>query len=228
MTLESQSRRLYVSVPAGFFDPFEGAVEEIDLDTLQSLGFITTEGLLQTLDISAFTLVSPDKGFAVTHTEIIESSHVTGFSRQTGTPVSQIYTTLLGSIRNIAHDPPTSHVFLPDHTPDGTIGVLVFDAETDTVLTPTPVDVGAPPVDLVVARPVSPGEAGDLRVRSYDGPTGRIAITYEPGCAAAAHNIVFGPLDEVRTYGYSGQDCEIGNLGDYALFTPRPGIMVLW
>ena len=96
MTLESQNRRLYVSVPAGFFDPFDGAVEEIDLDTLQSLGFITTEGLLQTLDLSAFTLVSPEKGFVVTHTEIVESSHVTGFSRQTGTPVSQIYTTLFG------------------------------------------------------------------------------------------------------------------------------------
>ena len=63
MTLEAQNRRLYVSVPAGFFDSVEGAVEEIDLDALQSLGFITTEGLLQTLDLSAFTLVGPDKGF---------------------------------------------------------------------------------------------------------------------------------------------------------------------
>ncbi len=227
MILESQNRRLYVSVPAGFFDPFEGAVEEIDLDTLQSLGFITTEGLLQTLDLSAFTLVSPDKGFVVTHTEIIESSHVTGFSRQTGTPVSQIYTTLLGSIRNIVHDPPTSQVFLPDHTPDGTVGVLVFDAETDRILTPTPVDVGAPPVDLVVARPVSPGEAIDLRVDSIDHKTGRLSLSYLPACAAADHNLVYGPLDQVSAYAYTGQDCGIGNLGSYDGFDPGPGSVFL-
>jgi hypothetical protein len=223
MTLESQNRRLYVSVPAGFFDTFEGAVEQIDLDTLRSLRFITTEGLLQTLDLSAFTLVSPDKGFVVTHTEIVESSHVTGFSRHTGTPVSQIYTTLFGSIRNIVHDPPTSQVFLPDHTDDGTVGVLVFDAVTDEILTPTPVDVGAPPVDLVVTRPVSPGEAVDLQVDSIDHSTGRLSLSYLPACEAADHNLVYGPLDQVSAYAYTGQDCGIGNLGSYDGFDPGPG-----
>lgn len=223
MTLESRNRRLYVSVPAGFFDTFEGAVEEIDLDTLQSLGFITTEGRLQTLDLSAFTLVSPDKGFVVTHTEIVESSHVTGFSRHTGTPVSQIYTTLFGSIRNIVHDPPTSQVFLPDHTIDGTVGVLVFDAETDEILTPTPVDVGAPPVDLVVVRPVTPGEAIDLQVDSIDHSTGRLSLSYFPACEAADHNLVWGPLDQVSTYAYTGQACGIGNLGSHDGFDPGPG-----
>jgi hypothetical protein len=223
MTVEAQSRRLYVSVPAGFFDSVEGAVEEIDLDTLQSLGFITTEGSLQTLDLSAFTLVGPDKGFVVTHTEIVESSHVTGFSRQTGTPVSQIYTTLFGSIRNIAHDPPTSQVFLPDHTSDDTVGVLVFDPETDTILTPTPIDVGAPPVDLVVARPVSPGEATDLRVDSIDQATGRLSLSYSSACAAADHNVVYGPLDQVSVYAYTGQECGIGNLGSHDGFDPGPG-----
>jgi hypothetical protein len=223
MVLEPENRRLYISVPAGFFDSIEGAIEEIDLDTLRSLGFVTTEGLLQTLDLSAFTMVSPHKGFVVTHTEIVESSHVTGFSRQTGTPVSQIYTTLFGSIRSIAHDPSTSQVFLPDHTPDGTEGVVVFDAQTDTILTPAPVDVGAPPVDLVIARQVSPGEATDLRVDSIARTTGNLQLSYHPACEAADHNLVYGPLAGVSSYEYTGQLCAIGNLGSYAGFDPGAG-----
>jgi hypothetical protein len=222
MIVERDRRRLYLSVPAGFFDGVDGAVEEIDLDTLASRGFITTESSLQTLDLSGFVLVSADKGFIVTHTEIVESSHVTGFSRQTGTPVSQIYTTLFGSIRNLDYDPTTSRVFLPDSTPDGTLGVLVFHAVTDKVLTPTPVDVAGPPVDLVVARPVTPGEATDLRVNGVDPKTGRLSLNYLPACQAADHHVVFGPLAEVASYAYAGQECQIGNLGSYDDFDPGP------
>ena len=74
------------------------------------------------------------------------------------------------------HDPATSQVLLPDHTPDGTEGVLVFDAVSDAVLTHDPIDVGAPPTDLVVARPVSPGETTALRVTAFDPATGRLTL----------------------------------------------------
>jgi hypothetical protein len=92
-----------------------------------------------------------------------------------------------------------------------------------TVLTPEPIDVGVPPTDVVVARPVTPGEASGLRVESFDATTGRLTLLYEPACEAADHVVVFGPLEAVGSYGYTGVDCAIGNLGLYDAFEPGPG-----
>jgi hypothetical protein len=223
MFVEPETRRLYVSEPADFCCEHEGGIDEIDLDLLRALGHVTTEQKLQTLDLGAFTMISADEGYAVTHTEIVESTHVTAFSRETGAPTGQAYTTLFGSVRSLAHDPETSQVFFPDFTNDGTIGVVVFDSTTDETLTRAPIDAGGPPTDLVIVRPVSPGEARDLRVESFDRTTGRMSLRYEPACGAADHLIVFGPLDQVGSYAYAGQDCGIGNLGAYDAFEPGPG-----
>jgi hypothetical protein len=69
----------------------------------------------------------------------------------------------------------------------------------------------------------TPGETKDLRVTSYDRQTGQISISYTPACASRGNTIVFGPLSAVRTYGYSGQVCNIGNSGQYTSFNPGPG-----
>ena len=81
---------------------------------------------------------------------------------------------------------------------------------------------------LFVAGPggvlaATPGEATDLEVTGYDPGTGNLTISWVPACSAADHHIEFGPLEEVSTYGYTGQECGIGAGGTYASFNPGPG-----
>ena len=65
----------------------------------------------------------------------------------------------------------------------------------------------------------APGEPVILAV-DKDGED--VLIDYESGCGSANHNLVFGPLVSVGTYGYSGHDCSIGDGGTYR-FQPGPG-----
>jgi hypothetical protein len=80
---------------------------------------------------------------------------------------------------------------------------------------------------LVVGPPdvlgATPGEAAGLEVTGYDPGTGNLSIAYIPACSAADHHIEFGALEDVSTYGYSGQECGIGTSGTYGAFNPGPG-----
>ncbi len=64
-----------------------------------------------------------------------------------------------------------------------------------------------------------PGEPTILAV-GKDGED--VLIDYASGCASASHNVEYGPLASVSTYGYSGHDCGIGDGGSYR-FQPGPG-----
>ncbi len=66
------------------------------------------------------------------------------------------------------------------------------------------------------------GEARDLRVTAYDDGTGKISIDYDPACNAVDHHIEYGLLQNVSSYGYSGQDCSLGSSGSYDQFMPGP------
>ena len=68
-----------------------------------------------------------------------------------------------------------------------------------------------------------PGESTGLIVQSYDGVTGNLNLSYQAACSAADHTIVYGPLEDVSTYAYSGQDCGIGSTGLYDQFNPGAG-----
>jgi hypothetical protein len=69
----------------------------------------------------------------------------------------------------------------------------------------------------------TPGEPSALRVVAVDEATGELELSYTPGCAAVDHSIVFGPLADVSSYGYSGQVCSLGASGVVARFDPGPG-----
>lgn len=69
----------------------------------------------------------------------------------------------------------------------------------------------------------TPGEATQLVVTGYDPATGELSISYDPACSAVDHHIEFGPLQEVATFGYTGQECGIGTGGSYGAFNPGPG-----
>jgi len=70
----------------------------------------------------------------------------------------------------------------------------------------------------------SPGEPPDLVVAAVDPNTGILSLTYAPGCAATDNKIVFGPLQDVGSYNYTGESCAVGNSGAYAWAYPAsPG-----
>jgi len=69
----------------------------------------------------------------------------------------------------------------------------------------------------------TPGEAADLRVTSFDAITGNLNLSYTPACASSSHDIYYGPLSQLSSYGWSGSTCGIGNTGQYAGFNPGAG-----
>ena len=86
MHVDRTQGRLYVSEPGLTFDPVEGGIEAVDLDTLQALGYVTSESQLFVLDLGAFVMVSPVKGYVWTYTDFAALSHLTPFSRVDGSP----------------------------------------------------------------------------------------------------------------------------------------------
>ena len=62
-----------------------------------------------------------------------------------------------------------------------------------------------------------------MRVESYDPANSEFTLTYQPACSATDHSLVYGLLDNVSTYGYSGRVCRIGNTGRYEGFDSGNG-----
>lgn len=216
MHVESRARRLFVSTPGPRLDT-SGGIEEIDLDALRSLGFILSEEDVSA-DVGGFVMITADAGYALSHTDIVASSHLFPFSRTQGQG-SEILLTF-GFIETLAYDRPTSQLFFPDPF-SMRFGVHVIDTLTNRVVTGPPIATGLPPWDLAVVRPTTPGEVRDLVVLGVDPLTGGVSLAYRPACGASNHSIVFGPLEEVRTYGYSGRICDVGTTGT-AAFDPGP------
>lgn len=73
------------------------------------------------------------------------------------------------------------------------------------------------------AHAITPGEVTQLRVDDFDRSTGTLTLSYATACGSSDYNIEFGDLADVAVYGYSGQDCGIGDSGTYAGFAPGPG-----
>lgn len=62
---------------------------------------------------------------------------------------------------------------------------------------------------------VSRGGLPQLLVTAHNPVTRLMAISYGPACTSTDNTIYYGPLSTVSTYGYSGQQCAIGNTGAY-------------
>jgi hypothetical protein len=221
MQIDHAARRLYVSTPALPFD-VSGGIEEVDLDTLQSLGFVLPEERWS-IDLGGFVMLSADEGYVIGHTDIIAAAHLMRFHRDPDEPgQGPVFDSLFHSHDVLAHDAGTQQLFFPDPTASPMPGIRVFDAITDARLTPTAVATSKPPVDLVVARQVTPGEAALLGI-ARDATASAMTITYAPACGATNHNLVFGPLEEVATYSYTGQACAIGAGAPFSGFSPGAG-----
>ena len=62
-----------------------------------------------------------------------------------------------------------------------------------------------------------------MKVTDFDPATGNLFLKYQLACGATDHHIEYGPLADVGTYGYSGQECGIGASGTYGPFNPGHG-----
>jgi len=84
--------------------------------------------------------------------------------------------------------------------------------------------VSPPPLNVeAVCAGSTPGQVSGLMVESYNPATGEMALAYDPACAATDHHLEYGPLADVATLGYSGQECGLGVSGTVASFQPGPG-----
>jgi hypothetical protein len=63
-----------------------------------------------------------------------------------------------------------------------------------------------------------PGAASGLAVTDFHHPSQRMWIAWNPACAATDHALVYGPLDLVGSYAYTGQICGLGATGSHGPF----------
>jgi hypothetical protein len=62
----------------------------------------------------------------------------------------------------------------------------------------------------------SPGEMRLLTVASHDSAAQSFSVSYDATtCGATSNNLLYGPLGQVSTYAYTGEDCSIGASGSY-------------
>ena len=73
------------------------------------------------------------------------------------------------------------------------------------------------------ARAAVPGEPLGVIVTDLNPDTGEISLTWQPGCEAAGHHLIYGPLSQVSTYGYAGQICGLGMSGSWTGHVPPQG-----
>jgi hypothetical protein len=144
---------LYVAEPVPLFEGI-GAYQRVDLETFSA----TTLPILENHgEVGGFVMTGTDEGWFITHTEFgpSPSSHL---ARVTAAGSTGLWATFTPAhIDRLAFDSATSQLFFPDGCTTNcksnqTTGVQVFDAITTTQLTTTAIDVGFPPIDVVVAR----------------------------------------------------------------------------
>jgi hypothetical protein len=89
---------------------------------------------------------------------------------------------------------------------------------------PVQAGVSPPPQEVeAICAGSTPGEAAGLVVQSHDPATGAMALTYQPACGAVDHHLEFGPLAQVATLGFTGQQCDLGVSGNVVSFQPGSG-----
>lgn len=153
MQANAAGTKLWISTP-GVNDDWGGwvptGIEEVDLNTWQSLGFVVTEFQFGA-DLGPFVMVSDDKGFAIAHTSIVASTHLRVFDRNVG-QLAELHVSIDGRLDSIAFDSVRRQIVYPvPQSASASGGVLFFDADNDVQLSPLR-PVGGTPFDLFVVQ----------------------------------------------------------------------------
>jgi len=82
------------------------------------------------------------------------------------------------------------------------------------------------------AATAPPGETSGstltpLLVTAHDSGAGSMTLSFETACLTTDNTIEYGPLASVASYGYSGQECNIGTSGTYAWAYPAGDLFFL-
>ena len=83
-------------------------------------------------------------------------------------------------------------------------------------------------LQVTVAQTSTPGEASGpsldpLLVTDVDPATGVMTLAFEAGCGSTDNDIYYGPLDQVSSYGWTGEVCGVGTSGPLPGFDPGAG-----
>lgn len=153
MQANAAGDKLWLSTP-GVDNDWGGyvptGIEEVDLTTGQSLGFVMTEFQFSA-DIGPFVMIDDDKGFAIAHTSIVASTHLRAFRRSVG-QLAELHVSITGRLDTIAYDAVRRQVIYPVPEAGATSGgVLFFDTDNDVLLS-TLRPVGGNPFDIVVVQ----------------------------------------------------------------------------
>jgi len=168
MQIVPETRRLFVSATGEAFD--EGGIEMIDLDTLQSVGLAVREIDDTTgVDLGAFVMVAPDRGYLTFTTDLLLSSHLVAFSVPGGVDPTPLHTTLEYFTPVMVHDARTDTFFFPESGGPGAWGVHVFDATSGARLTTEPIATGGPPTDLALLCDGDCAESAEIPAVSHWG-----------------------------------------------------------
>ena len=154
METNCAAAELYVAEPVPLFEG-AGAYQRVDLTSLTATTQPYADGLGE---LGGFVMRARDDGWFITHTEFgpSPSSHLQQITPSSQTAAWNSFAP--AHIDRLALDLPTSQLFFPDscfaHCTDGFApGIQVFDAATGAHLSATgAIEVGFPPVDVVVAR----------------------------------------------------------------------------
>jgi len=147
MALLRDLRRLYVSASGAFFDA--GGLEQINLDTLQSMGLIVEEADGTTgADLLSFAMTKEDRGYLNSSTDLLASSHLARFSLTGGANPEELFVSVDYHAPNLIFDPPSNSIFVLDGGFPS--AVFVFDAEQGESLNEDKpaVPLGGTPSDL--------------------------------------------------------------------------------
>lgn len=143
---------LYVAEPAPLMQG-GGGYEQVDLDALTAADFPIDTGA----EVGGFEVIDPDLYWLITHTEFGPgpSSHL----NLVGGEVPDTYNTFaLEHVNDLALDLDEDLLFYPDpcilvpSNPSCEPGVRVFRARTGAAASEETIDVGFPPIEVVISR----------------------------------------------------------------------------
>ncbi|MHC5003612.1 MAG: YncE family protein [Planctomycetota bacterium] len=136
---------MLVSATDGHHLNVNGGIEQVDLGTLTSNGFVLAEAELAAL--GGFVMTGPGAGYFLFHTDIIPSNHLQTFTVDAGAdPGPEIVFDAGIYLDALLFDPGTGLLFMPAASG----GLHVVDTTTGTPVTTEPVPLPGPPVDQVI------------------------------------------------------------------------------
>src|SRR5262249_27856021 len=151
MPVDCAAGRLYVAEPVPLFQG-GGGYEQVDLGTLIASDLPIATGA----EGGGFEGVAPDLYLLITHTHTRPgaSSH----PKPLGGTVPDTYNTFSDEhVNDLALDRQEDLLFFPDNcsrqpSPSCDPGIQVFNAQTGARLTSSSIDLGFPPIEVVVSR----------------------------------------------------------------------------